>query len=150
MSNPSFFLLESDEESSCWKEICFLGLGKWIHWMFLRPALLVSVKYLRFSLLVFVSTVGLVTGAFAQAAKSNLLFFLSNVLTNHDIGCYGNKEILTPNIDQLAEGGLRFEYCFNSVPMCAPTRMSYCTGRHPVRNGVHPNHSRVHDRTFNY
>ena len=108
------------------------------------------MKNLRFSLLVFVSTVGIVAVAFAQIAKPNLLLFLSDDLIYHDIGCYGNKEIRTPNIDQLAEEGLRFEYCFNSAPMCAPTRMSLYTGIHPVRNGVHPNHSRVHDRIFNY
>ena len=89
-------------------------------------------------------------GAFAQAAKPNRLLFLSDDLTYHDIGCYSNKEIRTPNIDQLAEEGLRFEYCFNSAPMCAPTRMSLYTGIHPVRNGAHPNHSRVRDRIFNY
>ena len=108
------------------------------------------MKYLRFSLLVFVSTVGIVAVAFAQAAKPNLLLFLSDDLIYHDIGCYGNKEIRTPNIDQLAEEGLRFEYCFNPAPMYAPTRMSLYTVIHPVRNGVHPNHSRVHDRIFNY
>ena len=108
------------------------------------------MKYLRFSLLVFVSTVGIVAVAFAQVAKPKLLLFLPDDLIYHDVGCYGNKEIRTPNIDQLAEEGLRFEYCFNSAPMCTPTRMSLYTRIHPVRNGVHPNHSRVHDRNFNY
>ena len=67
--------------------------------------MLVSMKYLRFSLLVFVSSVGIVAVAFARAAKPSLLLFLSDDLIYHDIGCYGNKEIRTPNIDQLAEGG---------------------------------------------
>ena len=108
------------------------------------------MKYLRFSLLVFVSTVGIVAVAFAQAAKPKLLLFLSDDLIYHDIGCYGNKEIRTPNIDQLAEEGLRLENCFSSAPMCAPTRMSLYTGIYPVRNGVHPNHSQVLDRSSNY
>ncbi|MDA7641012.1 sulfatase [Opitutaceae bacterium] len=103
------------------------------------------MKYLRFSFFVFVSTHAIAAAALAQVAKPNLLLFLSDDLTYHDIGCYGNKEIRTPHIDQLAEEGLRFEYCFNSAPMCAPTRMSLYTGIHPVRNGAHPNHSRVHD-----
>ena len=81
----------------------------------------------------------------SQKTKPNLLLFLSDDLTYHDIGCYGNEEIRTPHIDQLARQGLRFEYCFNSAPMCAPTRMSLYTGIHPVRNGAHPNHSRVYD-----
>ncbi len=75
----------------------------------------------------------------------NILIILSDDLTYHDLGCYGNTDVKTPNIDQLAAEGLRFEYCFNSAPMCAPTRMSLYTGIHPVRNGAHPNHSMVYD-----
>ena len=80
-----------------------------------------------------------------QVEKPNFLIVLSDDLTYHDLGCYGNQDIQTPNIDQLAREGLRFEYCFNSAPMCAPTRMSLFTGIHPVRNGAHPNHSRIYD-----
>ncbi|MCZ6673920.1 MAG: sulfatase-like hydrolase/transferase, partial [Verrucomicrobia bacterium] len=76
--------------------------------------------------------------------KPNILLFLSDDLSWHDLGCYGNEEVSTPNLDQLAWEGLRFEYCFNSAPMCAPTRMSLYTGIHPVRNGAHPNHSFVY------
>tara|TARA_Y100001934_G_scaffold259354_1_gene330533 strand:- start:6214 stop:7611 length:1398 start_codon:yes stop_codon:yes gene_type:complete len=82
---------------------------------------------------------------FESAAKQpNVLLFMSDDLTWHDLGCYGNKEVRTPNIDALAQQGMRFEYCFNSAPMCAPTRMSLYTGIHPVRNGAHPNHSEVY------
>ncbi len=76
--------------------------------------------------------------------RPNILLVLSDDLTWHDIGCYGNKEVNTPNIDRLATEGIRFEYCFNSAPTCAPTRMSLYTGIHPVRNGAHPNHSVVY------
>ncbi|MBK1877706.1 sulfatase family protein [Pelagicoccus mobilis] len=75
----------------------------------------------------------------------NILLFLADDCSWHDFGCYGNKDVYTPNIDSLAARGMRFEYCFNSAPMCAPTRMSLFTGIHPVRNGAHPNHSRVYD-----
>lgn len=90
-------------------------------------------------------TLGINNSLPAQSAKPNILLFLSDDLTYHDIGCYGNEEVRTPAIDQMAKDGLRFEYCFNSAPMCAPTRMSLYTGIHPVRNGAHPNHSRVYD-----
>ena len=55
----------------------------------------------------------------AQSGKPNILLFLSDDLTYHDIGCYGNEEVRTPTIDQMAKDGLRFEYCFNSAPVCA-------------------------------
>ena len=85
------------------------------------------------------------TSLSAAASKPNLLLFLADDLSYHDHGCYGNEEVRTPQIDQLADSGMRFELCFNSAPMCAPTRMSLYTGIHPVRNGAHPNHSRVYD-----
>lgn len=69
---------------------------------------------------------------------------MADDLTWHDHGCYGNKDVLTPNIDRFASQGMRFEHCYNSAPMCAPTRMSLYTGIHPVRNGAHPNHSAVY------
>lgn len=65
-------------------------------------------------------------------------------MTWHDVGCYGNKQIKTPNIDKLRSQGMKFERAFSSSPMCAPTRMSLYSGIHPVRNGGHPNHSRVY------
>lgn len=65
-------------------------------------------------------------------------------MTYHDLGCYGNEQIETPNLDRLAAQGMRFDHAFNSSPMCAPTRMSLYTGIHPVRNGAYPNHSRVY------
>ncbi len=103
------------------------------------------ITFLRFGLLALLFKLGLLAQGLAQPTQPNLLLFLSDDLTYHDIGCYGNEEVRTPTIDQLAKEGLRFEYCFNSAPMCAPTRMSLYTGIHPVRNGAHPNHSRVYD-----
>lgn len=75
----------------------------------------------------------------------NILLFLADDMTYHDAGVYGNPDVHTPHIDRLAAQGMRFTQAFNSSPMCAPTRMSLYTGIHPVRNGGHPNHSRVYD-----
>lgn len=80
----------------------------------------------------------------ATANPPNILLFMADDLTWHDHGCYGNEDVGTPNIDRFATQGMRFEHCYNSAPMCAPTRMSLYTGIHPVRNGAHPNHSAVY------
>jgi uncharacterized sulfatase len=85
------------------------------------------------------------TAVSRAGTQPNFLIFLADDCSYHDIGCYGSKQVRTPYIDGLAREGMRFEYSFNSAPMCAPTRMSLYTGIHPVRNGAHPNHSRVHD-----
>ena len=73
--------------------------------------------------------------------QPNFLPLLADDMTYTDMGAAGNPDVKTPNLDLLASQGMRFRYFFNSVPMCAPTRMALYTGIHPVRNGAYPNHS---------
>ena len=77
------------------------------------------------------------------AEQPNLLLFLADDMTYTDLGCYGNPDVKTPAIDQLAKEGLKFTSCYNSAPTCSPLRQSLYTGLYPVRNGAHPNHSQV-------
>jgi len=68
---------------------------------------------------------------------------LPDDLSWHDIGCYGNSDVKTPNIDKLASQGMRFTRAFTTTAMCAPTRQQLYTGIYPVRSGAFPNHSKV-------
>lgn len=108
-----------------------------------RIAKVIPVRKFHGMRLLWLLPVFLLSEAF-PATPPNILLFMADDLTWHDHGCYGNADVRTPHIDRLAARGLRFEYCFNSAPMCAPTRMSLYTGIHPVRNGAHPNHSQVY------
>lgn len=76
--------------------------------------------------------------------RPNFLLLLSDDMTYHDLGSYGNPDVITPNLDRLAQEGMRFRHAYTSSPMCAPLRMSLYSGLHPVRSGGHPNHSRVY------
>ncbi len=53
------------------------------------------------------------------------------------LGCYGNPDIRTPHIDQLAAGGTLFTRAFASNPVCSPTRATFLTGLIPSQHGVH-------------
>ncbi len=53
-----------------------------------------------------------------------------------DIGCYGNTRISTPNIDYLAENGLKFMDYHSNGPICSPTRAALLTGRYQQRSGI--------------
>ncbi len=77
------------------------------------------------------------------ADRPNVLLILADDQTWSDSGCYGNREVKTPNIDRLAAAGMRFERAFTATAMCAPTRQQLYTGLFPVRNGAYPNHSKV-------
>ena len=57
-----------------------------------------------------------------------------------EIGCYGADAYKTPRIDQLADTGTRFEYCY-AMPLCGPSRAMALTGRYPFRTGLINNNS---------
>lgn len=67
----------------------------------------------------------------------NIVFILADDLGYGDIGCYGQKLIETPHIDQLAAKGIRFTQFYAGTSVCAPSRSSFLTGQHtghtPVR-----------------
>jgi len=75
-----------------------------------------------------------------KAAKPNFVFIIADDCTFRDIGCYGGQAY-TPNIDKLASEGMRFTQCFQSAPMCSPTRHNIYTGLYPVKSGAYPNHT---------
>ncbi len=84
-------------------------------------------------------------GLFAFAGEQpNLVFVIADDLTHRDLGCYGGQA-LTPNIDKLATEGMKFERCFQTAPMCSPTRHTIYTGLYPVKSGAWPNHTRAYD-----
>ncbi|WP_231734028.1 sulfatase [Calycomorphotria hydatis] len=70
------------------------------------------------------------------AEPTNFVFFLVDDLGWMDIGCNGSTFHETPNIDALAESGMRFTQAYAACPVCSPTRASIMTGRHPVRVDV--------------
>ena len=53
-----------------------------------------------------------------------------------DLGCYGSDLLNTPNIDELAKGGIRFTSFYSSAPVCSPSRAGLITGRYPPRTKV--------------
>jgi hypothetical protein len=57
-----------------------------------------------------------------SAAKPNLLLILTDNQGAWTLGCHGNKDIHTPNLDRLAGEGVRFENAFANNPVCSPTR----------------------------
>jgi len=70
-------------------------------------------------------------GASADApARPNIIYILADDLGYGDLGCYGQRELATPNIDRLAAEGLRFTQHYAGNAMCTPSRSSLMTGLH--------------------
>src|SRR6059058_1725362 len=96
-----------------------------------------------FTLLFFVALFTL--GAAAAEEKSatqkpNIIMILSDDVGLGDIGFSGGH-FKTPEIDKLANGGTKFEYCY-ATPLCGPSRCQLLTGRYPFRTGLINNNSR--------
>ncbi len=76
---------------------------------------------------------GLLVGTLS-AERPNIVVIMADDLGYSDLGCYGG-EIETPNLDRLAEGGLRFSQFYNCA-LCGPSRAALMTGLHPHQVGI--------------
>lgn len=73
----------------------------------------------------------------AAERPPNLVLIMTDNNSPWTLGCYGNPDIRTPNIDRLAREGVLFERAFACNAVCSPTRASVLTGLLPSQHGVH-------------
>jgi arylsulfatase A-like enzyme len=93
--------------------------------LFLLTGLLLSADFLK-----------------AQEQKApNIIFILSDEFNWGDLGSYGIKKISTPNLDRIAEQGMRFTQAYSGAAVCAPARSS-------LMQGLHQGHARVRGNSF--
>lgn len=70
------------------------------------------------------------------ATRPNILFIMTDDHASHALSCYGSAVNQTPQLDRLAQGGLRFRNAFVVNSICTPSRASILTGQYSHRNGV--------------
>lgn len=71
-----------------------------------------------------------------DSQRPNILFILSDDQGAWAMGCAGNEELETPNLDRIASTGIRFDNFFCASPVCSPARASILTGQIPSQHGV--------------
>ena len=98
------------------------------------PIKLNPVHAVSFGLMSFISI-----GMEAQQ-RPNIVVVVADDLASSELGCYGGKNMPTPNIDRIAREGVRFTNCYATASMSVPIRASLYTGLYPVRNGTYKNH----------
>lgn len=80
---------------------------------------------------------GVAFGQSRPPAAINVVVITIDTLRADHLGCYGYKQVRTPNIDALANDGVRFERAFTPVPITLPAHTVIFTGTYPTLNGMH-------------
>ena len=100
----------------------------------------ILLKYFLFTLF---TSLWLASPASAQSdqKRPNILWITGENFSN-DLGCYGQKNVSTPNLDQLAKDGVRYTNTFSTSPVCAPSRSCFMLGMYQTTTDTH--HMRSH------
>ena len=69
----------------------------------------------------------------------NVVYVMADELGYYELSCLGNPNLETPNIDRMAEQGMRFTQCLAGSAVCAPTRCCFLTGKHSGHTSVRSN-----------
>jgi arylsulfatase A-like enzyme len=77
-------------------------------------------------------------------ARPNILWLIAEDFGPH-LGCYGTKEVFTPNLDRLAAEGVRYSHFFTTAPVCSPSRSAFMTGMYQTTIGAHNHRSHRDD-----
>lgn len=87
----------------------------------------------------------MINTALAQSGipkKPNMILIYTDDQGFGDVSCFGADDIHTPNIDRLADNGVRFDNWYSNSPVCSPSRAALMTGRYPQRTGLPSNSPR--------
>lgn len=81
------------------------------------------------------------------AKKPNIILIMADDVSWECFSCYGAQDYKTPQLDQLAKEGVRFEHCY-STPICTTSRVMLMTGQYNYRNYTHFGYLNPEDKTF--
>lgn len=78
-------------------------------------------------------------------AKPNIIMLLTDDMGYGDLTCYGGQAVHTPNIDALAQQGMRYTRFYSASAVCSPSRAAILTGRYPLRFNITKHFSKSHE-----
>lgn len=86
----------------------------------------------------------LFTAAETSASQPNIVFLFADDQSTYSVGCYGNKDVQTPNMDQLARDGVVFDKHYNTTAICMASRANVFTGMLEYKTGCNFGHGNMH------
>ena len=96
-----------------------------------------SLSFRRILFLLIALTAARAAAQTPEKSAPNVVLITIDTLRADHVGCYGDRQIKTPNIDGLAADGTRFERTFTPVPMTLPSHTAMLTGTYPMLSGMH-------------
>jgi N-sulfoglucosamine sulfohydrolase len=103
-----------------------------------------NVSFFPSWLLIFLSLAPMKSPA-AEKGRPNILWLIAEDFGQH-LGCYGTREVSSPNLDALAKTGVRYTRFFTTAPVCSPSRSAFMTGMYQTTIGAHNHRSHRDDR----
>lgn len=104
----------------------------------------------RSLIIILISQLLLCCNSKQEVEKPNLLFVFTDQQSFDMLGCYGNKQIKTPVIDEFAKEGVLFNHCVSNSPTCTPMRGILLTGQHALNSGAICNDLQIIPGNGNY
>ena len=84
----------------------------------------------------------------ARQKKPNIIFLMADDQCTYSMGCYGNKDVKTPQMDKLASEGIIFDNYYNTTAICMASRATVMTGKYEFRHGTNFEHGDMHQDTW--
>lgn len=75
--------------------------------------------------------------------RPNIVFLLADDQSTYSVGCYGNRDVVTPNMDQLASDGIVFDRHYNTTSICMASRANIFTGMYEYKTGCNFSHGKM-------
>ena len=86
----------------------------------------------------------LLSAAAGQAAKKpNIIYLMSDDQSSYTMGCYGNPDVKTPNLDRLASDGMAFDNHYDTTAICMASRANVMTGMYEYKTGCNFEHGHL-------
>ncbi|MCA9136676.1 MAG: sulfatase [Planctomycetales bacterium] len=80
----------------------------------------------------------------STSSKPNIVFLFADDQCTYSVGCYGNKDVITPNMDELARDGVVFDRHYNTTAICMASRSNVFTGMYEYKTGCNFTHGDMH------
>ena len=80
--------------------------------------------------------------------RPNIIFLLADDQCTYSVGCYGNKDVQTPNMDRLGREGVIFDNHYNTTAICMASRANIMTGLYEYRTGCNFSHGNMKAETW--